>query len=60
LLWHRAGDQFSHLVLSWFAGQLVPHDDLTGFQFFAVAIPAVVEQDGDRAIAVQRGRVLFS
>jgi len=39
-------------------GQLVPHDDLTGFSF-AVAIPAVVEQDGDRAIAVQRGRFVF-
>jgi len=34
---------------------------LTGFpEVFAVAIPAVVEQDGDRAIAVQRDRVLFS
>jgi len=48
----------SHWVLSWVC-RVVPHD-LTVSEVFAVAIPAVVEQDGDRAIAVQRGRVLFS
>jgi len=43
-----------------FAGQLVPHDDLTGFLKFFVAIPAVVEQDGDRAMLFSVVAFLFS
>jgi len=36
-------------------------DELTGFpEVFCCCHSAVVEQDGDRAIAVQRDRVLFS